>query len=72
MAKRYPKRKLSSEDISIALNFDSDSDDSNDKLKKLLGEVLLFIIVQKIYHAKVFRLPFLTLFNMTYFPTDSS
>ena len=38
MAKRYPKRKLSSEDISIALNFDSDSDDSNDKLEKLLGE----------------------------------
>ena len=29
MAKRYPKR---------ALNFDSDSDDSNDKLEKFLGE----------------------------------
>ena len=38
MAKRYPKRKLSTEDISRALNFDSDSDDSNDKLEKLLGE----------------------------------
>ena len=38
MAKRYPKRRLSSKDISIALNFDSDSDDSNDKLEKLLGE----------------------------------
>ena len=38
MAKIYPKRKLSSEDISRALNFDSDSDDSNDKLEKLLGE----------------------------------
>ena len=36
MAERYPKRKLSSEDISRALNFDSD--DSNDKLEKLLGE----------------------------------
>ena len=36
MAKRYPKRRLSSKDISIALNFDSDSDDSNDKLEKLL------------------------------------
>ena len=39
MAKRYPKRRLSSKDISIALNFDSDSDDSNDKLEKFLGEV---------------------------------
>ena len=29
MAKRYPKR---------ALNFDLDSDDSNDKLEKFLGE----------------------------------
>ena len=38
MAKRYPKRRLSSKDISIALNFDSDSDDSNDKLEKFLGE----------------------------------
>ena len=38
MAKRYPKRKLSIEDISRALDFDSDSDDSNDKLEKLLGE----------------------------------
>ena len=38
MAKRYPKRKLSTKDISRALNFDSDSDDSNDKLEKLLGE----------------------------------
>ena len=38
MAKRYPKRKLSTEDISRALNFDSDSDDSNDKLEKFLGE----------------------------------
>ena len=38
MTERYPKRKLSSEDISRALNFDSDSDDSNDKLEKLLGE----------------------------------
>ena len=38
MAERYPKRKLSTEDISRALNFDSDSDDSNDKLEKLLGE----------------------------------
>ena len=38
MAKRYPKRKLSTEDISRALNFDSDSDDSNDKLEKLFGE----------------------------------
>ena len=32
MAERYPKRKLSTEEISRALNFDSDSDDSNDKL----------------------------------------
>ena len=39
MAKIYPKRKLSSEDISRALNFDSDSDDSNDKLENILGEV---------------------------------
>ena len=38
MAERYPKRKLSTEEISRALNFDSDSDDSNDKLEKLLGE----------------------------------
>ena len=38
MAKRYPKRRLSSKDISLALNFDSDSYDSNDKLEKLLGE----------------------------------
>ena len=38
MAKRYPKKKLSTEDISRALNFDSDSDDSNDKLEKFLGE----------------------------------
>ena len=38
MAKRYPKRKLSTEDISRALNFDSDSDHSNDKLEKFLGE----------------------------------
>ena len=38
MAKRYPKRKLSTEDISRALNFDLDSDDSNDKLETLLGE----------------------------------
>ena len=38
MAERYPKRKLLTEDISRALNFDSDSDDSNDKLEKLLGE----------------------------------
>ena len=38
MAKRYPKRKLSSEEISRALNFDLDSDDSNDKIEKLLGE----------------------------------
>ena len=38
MAKRYPKRKLSTEDILRALNFDSDSDDSNDKLEKLLWE----------------------------------
>ena len=38
MAERYPKRKLSTEDISRALNFDSDSDDSNDKLENLLGE----------------------------------
>ena len=38
MAKRYPKRKLSTEDISRALNFDSDSDDSNDKLENFLGE----------------------------------
>ena len=30
MAERYPKRKLSTEEISRALNFDSDSDDSND------------------------------------------
>ena len=37
MAERYPKRKLSTEEISRALNFDSDSDDSNDKLEKLLG-----------------------------------
>ena len=37
MPERYPKRKLSTEDISIALNFDSDSDNSNDKLEKLLG-----------------------------------
>jgi hypothetical protein len=32
MAERYPKRKLSTEEISRALNFESDSDDSNDKL----------------------------------------
>ena len=38
MAERYPKRKLSTEEISGALNFDSDSDDSNNKLEKLLGE----------------------------------
>ena len=38
MAKCYPKRKLSTEDIWRALNFDSDSDDSNDKLEKLLRE----------------------------------
>ena len=38
MAESYPKRNLSIEDISRALNFDSDSDDSNDKLEKLLGE----------------------------------
>ena len=38
MAERYPKRKLSTEEIARALNFDSDSDDSNDKLEKLLGE----------------------------------
>ena len=38
MAERYPKRKLSTEEISRALNFDSDSDDSNDKLENLLGE----------------------------------
>ena len=38
MAERYPKRKLSSEDISRALNFDSDSEDSNDKHEKLLGK----------------------------------
>ena len=29
MAERYPKRKLSTEEISRALNFGSDSDDSN-------------------------------------------
>ena len=38
MAERYPKRKLSTEEISRALSFDSDSDVSNDKLEKLLGE----------------------------------
>ena len=38
MAKRYPKRKLSAEDISRALNFDLDSDDSNDRLENLLGQ----------------------------------
>ena len=38
MAERYPKRKLSTEEISRALNFESDSDDSNDKLENLLGE----------------------------------
>ena len=32
MAERYPKRKLSTEEISRALNFESDSDDSNDRL----------------------------------------
>ena len=37
MAERYPKRKLSTEEISRALNFESDSDDSNDKLENLLG-----------------------------------
>ena len=36
MAERYPKRKLSTEEISRALNLDSD--DSNNKLEKLLGE----------------------------------
>ena len=38
MAERYPKRKLSTEDNSRALKFDSHSDDSKDKLEKLLGE----------------------------------
>ena len=38
MAKRYPKRKLSAEDISRALNSDLDSDDSNDRLENSLGE----------------------------------
>ena len=38
MAERYLKWKLSSRDISSSLNFDSDSDDSNDKLEKLFGE----------------------------------
>ena len=37
MAERYPKRKLSTEDISRVLNFESDSDDSDDKLEKFLG-----------------------------------
>ena len=43
MAERYPKRKLSTEEISRALNFDSDSDDSNDKLKNYLGKTLVVI-----------------------------
>ena len=42
MAERYPKRKLSTEEISRALNFESDSDDSNDKLEKLLVQITIY------------------------------
>ena len=45
MAERYPKRKLSTEEISRALNFESDSDDSNSNDKLFVEQSLMKCLI---------------------------